>query len=62
MEHPVKTYILGYNRYDGKVITYSTIEHAESSGTWWRAIEAIDHKEAKSIFLEMYNETHEEHE
>jgi len=55
----IKSYILGYNRYEGKVVSYSTVEHAKLSGTWWRVMEASDIKTAKEDFLEMYNEVHE---
>ena len=57
-----KNYILGYNRYQGKVITYSTQEHAEMSGSYWKIVEATSHAEAKEQFLEDVRENHSEQE
>lgn len=55
-----KTWILGYNRYQGKVVTYSTQKHAEMSGSYWKIVEATSHAEAKEQFLEDVRENHHE--
>ena len=55
-----KNYILGYNRVSAKVITYSNIEHAQMSGTWYLEIESTSHREAVEEFMERYQENHSE--
>lgn len=57
-----KTYYLGYNRYEKKVIVYSTEEHAQKGSSWWRTIESHSLEQAKKDFLEEYREAHTEHE
>jgi len=57
-----KNYILGYNRYQGKVVTYNSEEQAKDSGGYWRVIEADDYKSAKDKFIEIYHENHIESE
>lgn len=55
----LKTYHLSYNRYENKVITYSTSDQAERSGSPWKTIEASSHTIAKTEFLEWYASTEE---
>jgi hypothetical protein len=55
-----KTYYLGYNRYDGKVIVYSNAADATRSGSWWREVTSYNLETAKAKFLEDYIEAHHE--
>ena len=57
-----KTYYLGYNRYEGKVIVYSTVEHAQNGSKWWKEVQAYTLEQAKEQFLNNYKETHAEEE
>jgi len=55
-----KTYYIGWNRYEGKAISYSTQEHAEKSGNYWKQINSTSYREAKEQFLEDVRENHSE--
>ena len=55
-----KTYIIGYNRYSNKIVKYSTEEHAQMSGTWYRVLEADSYKSAVEEFTQLYQESHTE--
>jgi hypothetical protein len=62
MEQEKKVYHLSYNRLTGSVIVYTNSQDAERGGGWYRAINALDLKNAKLEFLELYREYHEENE
>lgn len=55
-----KTYWLGYNRYESKVIVYSSVADAQRGSTWWREVTAFNLEAAKHKFLEEYMESHHE--
>lgn len=57
-----KTYYLGYNRYNGTVMVYGSVEIAEESRSWWKIVEAFTFDEAVKEFLEEYRKAHVEEE
>lgn len=56
----LKTYFFGYNRYENKIISYSTAEQAERSGSLWKQLDSTSYREAKEEFIRIYQEDNSE--